>query len=88
MPCLGNGKDHCCYVNGNPCLYLEENTMPDRRWVCGLVRQLGCWDLVLESASYQDNVAPHFGDMNCRDWPDGEGRNKGYCVDCGVNCGD
>jgi len=83
MPCLGNAQDHCCYVNGQACKYLEENTVEGRRWACGLRRELGSWDAVIASDRYQQDVAPHFGEMNCRDWPDGEGANKGRCVDCG-----
>lgn len=87
MPCFGNGEDHCCYVNGVACPHLEEFTVPDRRWACGLFRRLQDWDLVIASDSYQQDVAPYFGDMNCKDWPDGVGRNRGVCEICGVNSG-
>lgn len=83
MPCLGNAKDHCCYVNGKPCLFLETNTVEGRKWACGLRRELGNWDDVITSDRYLVYVQPYFGEMNCRDWPDGEGVNYGRCVDCG-----
>jgi len=85
MPCNGNRDDHCCYVNGNACRFLEMDTVPDRKWVCGLRRELGDWDLVIEDQRYLEHVAPVFGEMNCRDWPDGEGVNHGVCSDCGCN---
>ena len=85
MPCNGNRDDHCCYVNGNACRFLEMDTVPDRKWACGLRRELGDWDLVIQDQRYLEHVAPVFGEMNCRDWPDGEGVNHGVCVDCGCN---
>lgn len=84
MPCFGNGDDHCCYVAGKACPFLEENTVPGRRWACGLRRELGDWDLVISDVRYKLNVAPHFGAMNCRDWPDGKGVNSAHCEQCGV----
>lgn len=51
--CHGNGDDHCCYWNSEPCPYLEENTVPGRRWACGLYRQYGDWDVVHASTEYQ-----------------------------------
>ena len=87
MPCLGTKDDHCCYVNGKACCFLEENTVPGRRWACGLRRELGDWDLVIASDRYQQAVAPYFGEMNCRDWPDAtSGPNSFVCEHCGVNC--
>jgi len=48
--------------------------MPDRRWVCGLMREHGDWDIVLEDQRYKEIVQPLFdmagiGNWNCRDWP-------------------
>ena len=60
MACLGrNNKDHCCYVNGKPCQFLEENTEQGFRWTCGLRRKLGSWDAVLKHRSYQP-LKQHF----------------------------
>jgi hypothetical protein len=83
MPCLGNSKDHCCYLAGTPCKYVEENTVPGRRWACGLRRELGDWDAVLASDRYQADIEPHFGPqgINCKDWPEA---NHAFCGDCGV----
>jgi hypothetical protein len=83
MPCSGNGKDHCCYLQGKPCRYVEENTVPGRRWACGLRRRLGDWDAVLISSEYQANVAPKLAPYgyNCRDWPDFPLGSR--CSDCG-----
>lgn len=81
--CHGNTEDHCCYIAGEACPYLEENTLPDRKWVCGLMRKLGDWDLVIASPEYQQDVAPHFDPLgiNCRDWP--EFPAQAFCGECG-----
>ena len=80
MPCTGNSADHCCYQNGKPCIYVEENTVPGRRWACGLMRELGDWDAVLASDRYKENVVFTSPDMNCRDYP----QPGTHCSDCGV----
>lgn len=55
MKCHGrNADDHCCYINGKPCLFLEENTEVGFRWSCGLRRELGSWDAVLADPRYYD----------------------------------
>ena len=87
MPCSGTADDHCCYLKGQRCPFSEDNTLPDRRWVCGLRRKLGNWDDVLASDEYMTVVAPVFEPLgiNCRDWPDGEGANSAVCGECGVH---
>jgi hypothetical protein len=83
MGCSGNSKDHCCWLNNKPCKYLEVDTVPDRKWACGLRRRFGDWDTVLESPEYQRDIEPYFGPIgiNCKDWPD---LSKGqYCGECG-----
>lgn len=85
MPCLGNSVDHCCYVNGVACEFLEKHTVEGRVWACGLRRELGNWDAVITDSRYLEKVDPYFGEMNCKDWPDGEGKNRGKCADCGCN---
>ncbi len=53
MKCYGrNAEDHCCYVNGSPCKFLEENTEAGYRWSCGLRRELGCWHKVVNDPRY------------------------------------
>ena len=86
MPCNGNRDDHCCWIKGNPCPHLEENTVKGRRWACGLYRKLQDWDAVLASQEYIIDVKPTFEPlgMNCRDWPDGTGTNSYTCEECGV----
>lgn len=69
--CHGNGPDHCCYVNGQVCPFLEENTVPGRRWACGLYRQLGDWNLVHTDPRYLAVVKPvwdEFGVADCGDF--------------------
>lgn len=80
--CSGNTEDHCCYLRGKPCPHLEQHTMPDRKWVCGLRRKLGDWDKVLESEEYLTDVAPVFEPLgiNCRDWPEPTG-----CGNCNAD---
>lgn len=77
-PCHGNSPTHCCIFRGQVCKYLEENTMPDRRWVCGLMREHQDWDLVLSDIRYIRDVAPlmakyvwpyHNVKYNCKTWP-------------------
>lgn len=86
MPCSGNAADHCCYIAGKRCPHSIDD-YEGRRWACGLRAAYGNWDDVLASDEYKKDVAPHFEPLgiNCRDWPDGEGANRGVCADCGVN---
>lgn len=72
MECHGLGEEHCCYLDGEVCPFLEEGTVPGRRWACGLYRELGSWDAVHNSATYRDTVAPvvlRLANANCGDWP-------------------
>jgi len=81
MPCNGNSQDHCCYVQGKPCKYVEKNTVEGRKWACGLRRELGDWDLVLEDPRYKKDVQPKLQlGINCRDWPD---KPFTKCFECG-----
>jgi len=81
MPCYGTSEGHCCWLEGQVCKHLEENTLTDRQWVCGLRRKLGDWDAVLASTEYQRDVAPKLTDgINCRDWPD---KPFTKCFECG-----
>lgn len=56
--CHGNGSDHCCYVGGRTCLFLEVGTVEGRIWVCGLRRELGSWNAVHADPRYQAEVRP------------------------------
>lgn len=70
--CLGNSEDHCCWVNSTPCRFLEENTVPDRRWACGLRRRLGSWEAVHNDPGYLEHIKPNWEAKNvadCGDWP-------------------
>lgn len=87
MPCDGNSEISCCCIDGVECKYLEENTLPDRRWVCGLRRRLGDWDSVLESPEYKRDIAPALEPLgiNCKDWPDKATHGKIVrCMNCGL----
>lgn len=79
MACSGNGADHCCWFKGKVCKYLEENTIPGRRWVCGLMREHnGDWDATIADPRYQRDIMPlmqrliwpgHGVEYTCKTWP-------------------
>lgn len=82
--CTGNFDDHCCWMpNGKPCLHLEEDTVPGRRWACGLLRTLGTWDAVYKSEEWQRDAKPlcDLIGVRCGSWPP-KGRT---CATCGVD---
>lgn len=87
MPCRGRNLDnHCCWLNGKICPFLEENTEDDYRWSCGLRRELNSWDAVLDDSRYTEVLVPFWNDYeqrtgirsNCKDWP-GPGQKCGTC---------
>lgn len=82
--CTGNHTDHCCYINGQVCRFLEKNTVPGRVFACGLMRKLGNWDAVLDSREYQEHIEPHFGPkgINCREYPDTNAPSRQWCDLC------
>ena len=89
MKCLGRNLDeHCCWILGEVCEFLEENTEAGFRWTCGLRRELGDWDKVLKDKRYIDG--PHAAIYakggvaeggNCRDFPEVK------CHTCGQGYG-
>jgi hypothetical protein len=55
VKCLGrNLADHCCYVDGRPCKFLEENTERGLRWSCQLRRETGSWEAAVTDPRYND----------------------------------
>jgi hypothetical protein len=86
MPCQGrNLDDHCCYIKGKVCQFLEENSEPGFRWSCGLRRELGDWDKVLADPRYKPIADSWATGVNCKDWPDGDDWNGLGCSKCGAN---
>ena len=86
--CAGNADDSCCYVAGVPCRFLEEHTVPGRRWACGLYRELGSWARVHADPRYLTHVKPHWENsplrgQDCGDWP----APGVTCPTCGVTGG-
>jgi len=83
MRCSGNAEGHCCWF-GEVCKHLEENTVPGRRWACGLFRKYGSWGAVYETAEWQEvyKTAISCGlreGYRCGEWPyPGE-----KCHECG-----
>ena len=92
MPCLGNGKTHCCFIKGIPCPYVIQDYTDEtghfRKWACFLRAELGDWDKVLADQRWKDVARNAWRNgLNCKDWPDApEGPNRGVCKECGVNC--
>lgn len=86
--CHGNGADHCCYwpdpVTREQlvCPFLEQNTVPGRRWACGKRRILGSWSAVHADPEYINVVGNLWQNANeiwqalwmvglrCGSWPD------------------
>lgn len=85
MICDGLSGDHCCHLGtAGVCTFLEEGTVPGRRWACGLRRELGDWQAVHADARYLADVRPKLdaiGVTNCGDWPP-PGMT---CATCGVS---
>lgn len=53
MECFGrNLSDHCCYIAGRACPFLEENTEKDYKWSCQLRRENDSWDAVIVDSRY------------------------------------
>jgi hypothetical protein len=84
-PCPGTLPDPCCYVAGELCRFLEENTVPGRRWACGLRRRYGNWPDAHADPGYQEHVRPHWDAVD-PDYPDcGEWPNERWpCDNCGA----
>lgn len=83
--CTGLNDDHCCYLKGVVCRHLEENTVPGRRWACGLKRVHGTWDAVYASPEWpavlQDAIDSGLGEnYKCGEWP----RLGEKCWTCGL----
>lgn len=76
LTCHGNGLEHCCYVAGEVCPFLEEDTVPGRKWVCGLRRELGSWEAVHADPRYApiQSVWDEVGISSCGDWGPGTGQ--------------
>jgi len=75
--CHGNGPDHCCYLYGEPCVFLGENIVKGRRWACTLRAELGSWGAVHADSRYGLLVEPvirSFGVASCGGW--GPGTNQ------------
>lgn len=69
MTCHGNGDDHCCYVEGAPCVHLTSTD--DRKWACGLLVELGSWEAVHADLRYLETPRPVWiqrGVPDCGDW--------------------
>jgi len=86
MSCKGrNLETVCCITSDWRCPHLEEFTEPGYRWTCGLRRELGSWDAVLEDQRYKDGPGEKFKhfNVNCKDWPDWSLNHA--CAICGEN---
>lgn len=75
--CHGNGDDHCCFLYGEPCMFLGENIVEGRRWACTLLVELGSWEAVHTDTRYKTLVEPvihSFGVESCGGWGPGTGQ--------------
>lgn len=79
MTCKDYGDDHCCWINGKVCSYLEEHTVEGRRWACGLFRKLGSWEKVYETEEYKRDIKPLMDRIGCQC---GEYPGDGICAVC------
>lgn len=89
MICHGNSEDHCCWLSGEVCQFLEEGTVPGRRWACKLRRELGSWDAVHRNAQYLVYIKPKLEaasiSVDCGDWPQ---KANTHCTICGYGVSD
>lgn len=57
MKCFGRKlHDHCCYIDGKPCPFLEENTEPGQHWSCHLRRETGSWEKAIADPRYDTGL--------------------------------
>lgn len=84
MSNCGKQKDHCCYINGEPCPFVAPIRRPPFNWQCTLRTELGTWDAVHKDQRYIERVKDKLTSANifvdCGDWPD---TSIGYCRICG-----
>ena len=62
--CHGNGNnldgnEHCCYVDGQVCKFLETDAAPDRKYSCGIWRNLAAKTPPLGVKQVWDQVHDH-----------------------------
>ena len=94
--CHGNGADHCCYWPDAPegpgpdgttvpgvCPFLRQDAKAGRRWSCGLMDELGDWNLVHSDPRYLATLQPLWrgagplweqlwaAGIRCGTWPQG-----------------
>lgn len=74
MFCHGNGEDHCCWIEGKECEFLEAGTVPGRIWACMLYRELGSWGAVYADPRYLGSSVKawldrRFPGYGCGDYP-------------------
>ena len=69
MGCKGeyNEGDHCCWIEGVACPFLEEETVQGRHWACGLLRELGSWEKVHTDPRYVATLKPIWEQKGIKD---------------------
>lgn len=79
--CDRTTSDHCCWLRGKECRFLEKD-VGGVRWTCGLRRELGSWDRVHTDPRYLEHVRPFWvsfrPELDCGTWP-GPGE---WCATC------
>lgn len=82
--CKGDLDEHCCWLDGEQCRYLQEN-VNGRKWACSLLLKYSSWSEVNVSSEYLTDVKPKLqkifnDDTNCGEWP----RAGESCAICGI----
>ncbi len=81
MICYGRNVElHCCYVDGKPCKFLEENTEVGQRWSCQLHRETGSWSAAIADPRYfeaPNSPGNHFQQFDYKDC------EQFQCRECG-----
>lgn len=80
MPCNRNLSDHCCWMDGKACIFLQENKSGEFRWTCSLREELGSWEAVHEDERYKEKVQPFWDKHEERLGKQSCGNFK--CVNC------
>ncbi len=75
MKCHGrNFVNHCCYIAGKPCPFLERSSEPGQMWSCQLRRENGSWDKAIEDRRYNTGAGSpgyefaKYEYKNCKDF--------------------
>lgn len=73
MKKCGTADKHCCWFQGEECVFVEPSNRENYKWQCALKVKYGTWEAVHESPEYLESIKPKMLDVgyscNCGDWP-------------------